>query len=85
MPFLQPHPFRCVNGLLFTATDGYGFRRQCQSQPCRSDAVAEIGFGTTVFGASKVFTLSTFGAVSVSPLARFRLDAGHGRSRCRPA
>ena len=29
------------------------------------------GFGTTVFGASKVLTLSTFGAVRVSPLADF--------------
>ncbi len=32
-------------------------------------AFAEIAFGTTVFGASKVLTLSTFGAVSVSPTA----------------
>src|SRR5215831_14125884 len=30
---------------------------------------AEIGLGITVFGASNVFTLSTFGAVSVSPAA----------------
>ena len=28
---------------------------------------AVIGFGLTVFGASNVFTLSTLGAVSVSP------------------
>ena len=30
---------------------------------------AEIGFGTTVLGASKVLTLSTLGAVRVSPAA----------------
>ena len=34
--------------------------------PC---TFAEIGFGVTVFAASKVLTLSTFGAVRVSPLA----------------
>ena len=32
--------------------------------PC---TFAETGFGTTVCGASKVLTLSTFGAVKVSP------------------
>ena len=34
-----------------------------------SCAVADTGFGTTAFGASKVLTLSTFGAVRVSPTA----------------
>jgi hypothetical protein len=34
--------------------------------PC---ARAENGFGTTVFGASKVLTLSTLAAVKVSPMA----------------
>ena len=32
--------------------------------------LADMGFGTTVLGASKVLTLSTFGAVSVSPNSR---------------
>jgi len=31
--------------------------------------LAETGLGTTVLGASKLFTLSTLGAVSVSPAA----------------
>src|SRR5271157_4091516 len=34
-----------------------------------SFTVAETGFGTTVLGAANVFTLSTAGAVSVSPFA----------------
>jgi hypothetical protein len=34
---------------------------------------AETRFGTTVVGISKVLTLSTFGAVSVSPAADFAL------------
>jgi len=33
------------------------------------DVAPENGFGATVLGASKVFTLSTLGAVSVSPRA----------------
>src|ERR1035438_2466987 len=36
-------------------------------------AFAEIGFGTTVLGASKVLMLSTLGAVRVSPDAAFAL------------
>ena len=48
-----------------TVTDlGSSFR--VTFPPC---TVAETGFGLTVFGASKVLTLSTFGAVSVSPAA----------------
>jgi hypothetical protein len=31
--------------------------------------LAEAGFGTTVFGASNVFTLLTLDAVSISPAA----------------
>ena len=34
-----------------------------------SFTVAETGFGTTTLGVLNVFTLSTAGAVSVSPLA----------------
>src|SRR4029079_15294629 len=37
---------------------------------------AVIGFGVTVFGASKVFTLSTVGAVSVSPCTVLALRPG---------
>src|SRR4029077_17075915 len=34
---------------------------------------AEIALGVTVFGASNVFTLSTLGAVNVSPVAELTL------------
>ena len=37
---------------------------------------ADIGLGMTVFGASKVLTLSTCGAVSVSPDAELAVAAG---------
>ena len=41
--------------------------------------VAVIGFGTTVFGASKVLTLSTFGAGQRLAARRCRGDAGEAR------
>ena len=37
------------------------------------DVLPENAFGATVLGASKVFTLSTRGAVSVSPRARLNV------------
>ena len=58
-----------------TATTVTDFGASC-SDSFRPATFAEIGFGATVFGASKVLTLSTFGAVSVSPAADFARDAG---------
>ncbi len=59
-----------------TVTDlGYNLR---DSLPSWASTAA--GFGTTVFGDSKVLTLSTFGAVNVSAVADSALTAAMSAS-----
>src|SRR4029079_271870 len=52
-----------------TVTD-FGSSLMVNFPPC---TFTDAGFGVTAFGASNVLTLSTFGALSVSPDADFTL------------
>src|SRR5215213_9819631 len=69
MLFPSPHAVLRHCSTEITVTD-LGSSLRVSLPPC---TFAETGFGATVFGASKVFTLSTFGAVNVSPAADLAL------------